>query len=111
MINRLSLDVSKHSNFIGCWMLDDSSVCNNLIEFFERNKDSQKPGVTTGQKINELTKKSTDMSIIPTDLKKQKFRVVSTYIEYLKICYLDYLEQWEFLQSFLPGMHIGAFNI
>ena len=111
MINRLSLDVSKHSNFIGCWMLDDSSVCNNLIEFFESNKKSQRPGVDGNQNLSESIKKSTDMRIIPTDLKKQKFRVVSTYIEYLKICYLDYLEQWEFLKSFLPGMHIGAFNI
>jgi len=111
MIERLRLDVSKHPNFIGCWMLEDLSICNDLIEFFERNKDSQKPGVTTGQKIKESTKKSTDMSIIPADLKKQKFRVVSTYIEYLKICYLDYLEQWEFLKSFLPGIDIGGFNI
>ena len=98
MINRLSLDVSKHSNFIGCWMLDDSSVCNNLIEFFESNKKSQRPGVVGNQNLSESIKKSTDMRIIPTDLKKQKFRVVSTYIEYLKICYLDYLEQWEFLK-------------
>ena len=111
MINRLSLDVSKHSNFIGCWMLDDSSVCNNLIEFFESNKKSQRPGVVGNQNLSESIKKSTDMRIIPTDLKKQKFRVVSTYIEYLNICYLDYLEQWKFLKTFLPGMHIGAFNI
>ena len=111
MINRLSLDASKHSNFIGCWMLDDSSVCNNLIELFESNKQSHKPGVVTNQKLCESIKNSTDMRIIPTDLKKQKFHAVSTYIEYLKICYLDYLEQWEFLKSFLPGMHIGAFNI
>ena len=54
---------------------------------------------------------STDIRIAPIDLKEEKFRVVSTYIEYLKVCYLDYLEQWEFLKSFLPGMHIGAFNI
>ena len=111
MINRLSLDVSKHSNFIGCWMLDDSSVCNNLIELFESNKKFQRPGVVLNQKLSESIKKSTDMRIIPTDLKKQKFRVVSTYIEYLNICYLDYLEQWGFLKSFLPGMNIGAFNI
>ena len=111
MINRLSLDVSKHSNFIGCWMLEDLSICNDLIEFFERNKDFQKPGVTGSQKINESIKISTDIRIVPIDLKEEKFRVASTYIEYLKICYLDYLEQWEFLKSFLPGMNIGAFNI
>ena len=71
MINRLSLDVSKHSNFIGCWMLDDSSVCNNLIEFFESNKKSQRPGVVGNQNLSESIKKSTDMRIIPTDLKNK----------------------------------------
>ena len=56
MIERLRLDVSKHPNFIGCWMLEDLSICNDLIEFFERNKDSQKPGVTSSEKINESSK-------------------------------------------------------
>ena len=111
MIERLRLDVSKHPSFIGCWMLEDLSICNDLIEFFERNKVSQKPGVTASEKINESNKKSTDIRIVPIDLKEEKFCVVSTYIEYLKICYLDYLEQWGFLKSFLPGIHIGAFNI
>ena len=111
MIDRLSLDVSKHPSFIGCWMLEDSSFCNDVIEFFESNKGSQAPGVTASHKVRESIKKSTDMRIVPLDLKEEKFRVVSTYIGHLKVCYLDYLEQWEFLKSFLPGMHIGAFNI
>ena len=102
---------SQKPNFIGCWMLEDLPICNDLIAFFEKNKDSQKPGVTVSQKVNESIKVSTDIRIVPIDLKEEKYRVVSTYIEYLKICYLDYLEQWEFLKSFLPGMHIGAFNI
>ena len=111
MIERLSVDISKNPNFIGCWMLEDTSVCDGMIDFFEHNKDAQKPGVTTTRKVEEKSKKSTDISIAPLDLEKEKFRIVSTYIEHLKVCYLDYLEQWEFLKSFLPGMHIGAFNI
>ena len=38
MIERLSLDVSKHPNFIGCWMLEDLPICNDLIQFFEKTR-------------------------------------------------------------------------
>ena len=51
MIDRLSLDGSKHPNFMGCWMLENSSLCDDLIGFFERNKDSQKPGITGDGKL------------------------------------------------------------
>ena len=48
---------------------------------------------------------------MPRDLEDEKFHAVSTYIEQLRICYLDYLKQWEFLETFLPRIHIGSFHI
>ena len=111
MISQLSLDCSKNPNFIGCWRLENLSICDALVEFFEHRNDSQKPGVLGDGKLHETSKKSTDITITPRDLKDENFRVVSTYIENLKDCYLDYMEQWEFLKTFLPRMHIGSFNI
>ena len=111
MIDRLSLDVSEHPNFTGCWMLENTSLCDDLVDFFERNKSAQKLGVSGDGKVQEKVKKSIDIMITPRDLKDEKFHVVSTYVEQLKICYLDYLEQWNFLKTFLPNVHIGAFNI
>lgn len=111
MISRLSLDGSQHPNFIGCWILENPSVCDDLIEFFERNKSAQKPGRVADGKLNTTVKNSTDIFIAPSDLEDEKFHVVSTYIEQLKVCYLDYLEQWGFLKGFLPKVYIGPFNI
>ena len=111
MINRLSLDGSQHPNFIGCWMMENTSICDDLIEFFERNKTAQKPGRVSDGKLNTTVKNSTDIFIAPDDLKDEKFRVVSRYIEQLKVCYSDYLEQWGFLKGFLPKVYIGPFNI
>ena len=68
MIERLSLDVSKHPNFIGCWMLEDLPICNDLIEFFEKNKGSLKPGVTGSQKIYESIKISMSGSDVDEDI-------------------------------------------
>jgi len=87
MIDRLSLDGSKHPNFMGCWMLENSSLCDDLIGFFERNKDIQKPGVVADGKLRETIKKSTDIMITPRDLEDENFHVVSTYVEQLKVCF------------------------
>ena len=111
MTERLSLNSPKHPNFIGCWIMKNTSICDSLIEFFESNRSAQHLGVTGEGRPDETVKKSIDLSIAPSDLEDEKFCDVSSYIEHLKECYLDYLEQWEFLKSFLPGMHIGAFNI
>ena len=111
MTDRLSLNSSKHPNFIGCWIMKNTSICDSLIEFFEFNRSAQHPGVTGDGIANEIVKNSIDMSIAPSDLEDEKFCDVSSYIGHLKECYLDYLEQWEFLRSFLPKVHIGTFNI
>lgn len=111
MTERLTLNCTKNPNFIGCWKIKDPSVCDRLIEFFETNEGAQNPGVTGSGEIKETHKKSTDLMIEPYDLDKRKFADISTYVEQLKLCYLDYLKQWEFLGSFLSKVHIGPFNI
>ena len=111
MISRLNVGVSKHPNFFGCWMLEDTSVCDDLIEFYESNEDAHRPGRIGDGDFVPTHKMSTDVVIAPRDLEDKKFHVVSTYVENLKVCYSDYLEQWDFLKTFLPRVHIGPFKI
>jgi hypothetical protein len=92
-------------------MMEDSSCCIDLIEFFEHNKDLQKPGSSGAGNLDGTAKKSTDITIYPLDLEDDKFQAVSTYMEELKTCYLDYLEEWEVLKTFLARVHISPFNI
>ena len=72
MINRLSLNCLKHPNFFGCWMLEDTSVCDDLIECFECNEDSQNPGRIGDGKVISTRKQSTDIVILPRDLEDEK---------------------------------------
>ena len=111
MTERLSLDGSGHPNFFGCWMLENPSICDTLIDVFERNKDKQKPGIYGKGNRSETFKKSTGISIMPRDLKDEAFQEVAPNFEQLKLCYLDYLEQWSFIKTFMPRAHIGPFNI
>ena len=44
MIERRELDLSVNSHFIGCWQSEDTSYCDDVISFFEGNKDLQSAG-------------------------------------------------------------------
>ena len=68
MIERFRLEGSEHPNFIGCWVLKNLDLCDELIEFFESSQNMQKPGVTPRHKLQEELKKSTDITIAPNDL-------------------------------------------
>ena len=92
-------------------MMTDTSICGSLINFFESNKKAQHRGIAGDGMPNEAFKKSTDMTIAPKDLENEKFSDVSSYIQHLKLCYLDYLEQWDFLQLHLTNVSQQPFTI
>ena len=92
-------------------MLEDDTVCNGIVEFFEKNRSRQRPGTIVGGKVRGSYKKSTDIHISPKDLENKSHKIILNYIENLNECYLDYLEQWDFLKTFLGTIHIGGFNI
>ena len=97
-------------NFIGCWFLENHVICDDIIEFFEKNKILQRPG-TTAMGINTLQKKTTDITIKPNQLMEPGHKVFQDYFEKLQKCYLDYKEQWPFLKGFLKKVNVGSFNV
>ena len=97
-------------HFIGCWNLENNKLCNDITNFFEDNKNLQKPGVTAqGKNLN--VKKTTDITVRPDDLKEAKFEILKQYISELHKCFLDYKEQWPFLKSMLTNVDVPSFNI
>ena len=111
MIERRELDISVNSHFIGCWQSEDTTYCDDVISFFENNKDLQSAGVTNHHKVQESMKISTDISVYPKDLEEQKFASLANFMGHLKGCHVDYLKQWPFLKTVFPKMHIGPFNV
>ena len=86
---------SQQTHFIGCWNLENNKLCNEITNFFENNKNLQKPGVS-GMGKNLKIKKTTDIFIYPDNLKKPKFEILKQYINELYKCFLDYQSQWPF---------------
>ena len=48
---------SQQTHFIGCWNLENNKLCNEITNFFEHNKNLQKPGVS-GMGMNPKIKKN-----------------------------------------------------
>ena len=108
-MKRTNID-TKQTHFIGCWNLENNKLCNEIINFFEHNKNLQKPGIT-GYGKNLNIKKTIDITVNPEDLKKQKFEILKQYINELHKCFLDYQNQWPFLKSILKTVYVPSFNI
>ena len=101
---------SQHTHFIGCWNLENNQLCKEITDFFENNKSLQKPG-SSGRGLNLKIKKTTDITIIPNDLKNPKFGIFKQYINELHKCFLDYQNQWHFLKTMIKKVDIPTFNI
>ena len=109
-MKKININITKQPHFIGCWNLENSHLCNNIIKFFENNKSKQTKGVFSGG-YNPNEKKTTDITIKPKDLENPAFDVLKKYIGELYKCYSDYQNEWPFLKSILKNIHIGSFNI
>jgi len=109
----LRLDLPKQNecpNFIGSWMIEPESVCDEIISYFESNKSKQRQGVMSGGKDLEM-KNTIDLMLTPKELLLSGNECFSTYFSALFKCYSDYAMQWPFLNEFAKELQIGQFNI
>ena len=97
-------------NFIGSWIMEPTSLCDDLIDYFELHKEKQKRGVTSGG-TNIDSKKSTDISVAPNEINVPGNEVFKEYFRSLFDCHKDYLAQWPFLSGFAGNLEIGRFNL
>ena len=97
-------------NFIGSWIVEPPSICDDLITYFESNQSKQKKGVTGGGQ-NVDFKNSTDITIPINDIKLPGNEVFEVYFSELFSCYKDYAVQWPFLTTFASNLEVGSFNL
>ena len=110
MIQRIEIsNTSNTPNFIGSWILKDTDMCDEIVNFFEANPTDQGAGAIGGG-VDESRKKTTDIPIKPKQLEQEKYKIFNTYIKNVVNCFNDYKEQWPFLNT-IKGMEIGTFNL
>jgi hypothetical protein len=109
-MQRIDLGCDKTPHFIGSWQIDNPGLCEQIIEFFERNSTRHKKG-STYYGVDLSKKSSTDLIVYPNDLREPSHNIFRAYLQELQKCYLDYLQQWPFLTDSLREIDIGPFNI
>ena len=110
MMQRIETSNSSNTpNFIGSWILKDTDMCDEIVNFFEANPAYQGAGSIDGG-VDESLKKTTDIPIKPKQLEQEKYKIFNTYINNIVNCFNDYKEQWPFLNT-IKGMEIGTFNL
>ena len=96
-------------NFIGSWLIDPN-LCEEIIEYFEKNQHKQHQGATTSG-LNLETKNRQDITLSPKELNFPENKIYIKYFESLFECYKDYNLQWPFLSTIVNHLDIGNFNI
>ena len=97
-------------HFIGAWIMQPLSICEELIAYFESNQKKQKEG-STAAGVSLEVKDSIDIALSPKEIKLPGNKVFEEYFENLFSCYQDYVEQWPFLKIFAENLQIGDFNL
>lgn len=110
-MRREPLSGTRQADFIGCWTLEKDGLCDSLVDYFEKNAGVQRPGFVGSGVIDTSFKQSLDISMTPKEIGKPENEIFGKYFEQLNQCFWDYLDEWEFLKTFLDTVHIGKFNI
>lgn len=80
--------------------LEDTSICDNLIDFFDNSSYSnlrKKPGSVGGRDLNQ--KRSTDLSISPYEQNNPEIKIISDYFSQLFGCVDKYVETYGWCNS------------
>lgn len=97
-------------HFIGAWQLDEVSVLDDLVTFFEENNGRQRAGVTVNG-VNTDAKDTTNIAISPRELRQDSHVAFKNYFRLLSMCYQDYVVTWPFLRCLADDLEVGEFNV
>ena len=84
---------SLNPNFIGSWIIDPLSICDELVSYFESNRSKQTSGVVAGGK-DAVSKNSIDIKITPDEIEKPGNEPFKQYFNNLFSCFENYTEEW-----------------
>lgn len=102
--------LSDSNSFIGSWFLDDLTVCDQIIDYFESNPNKQyigRIGSNIQSEIENSTriKKSTDMQL---DNSRELY---NRYCNQLKLVTEKYIRKFTFCDNYGPWAIIEPVNI
>jgi len=96
-----------NNSFIGAWYLEDSTICDDLIKFFEESEQFQEPGrvvYESGSQVNKSVKNSIDIGLAPG------FEVADRYVVELQKVLDAYKSKYP-ESDYVPSYGIEEINL
>ena len=82
MLRRINLDKKDDSpNFIGAWFIEPVGLCDEIVAFFDFNRARHSAGKMANGVQDERLKKTTDITIRPSDIPLETHSAINQYIE------------------------------
>ena len=98
-------------NFIGEYFLEKVSICDKIINLFEKRKTEHRKGLIGTGEVDISVKDSTDLSISPKDFLLEKNKIIANYIRLLQSCVDQYVSDYPECNSYSPWNLIESINI
>ena len=111
MISQSPIDETDTPHFIGSWTIDEPTISDDIVSFFEAHRSSVRPGVVGDGVIRTESKQSLDLTVRPSQIDSEQYTPFANYMVALKACYHAYLQTWPFLGDMLERIHISKFNV
>ena len=111
LMERVTLkEANLFPNFIGSWLMEPLTLCDDLITYFESNVEAQNIGTTSNGRDLSV-KDRLDIAILPNQINQPGNEVFKKYLANLFKCHEDYLVQWPFLKEIGATLEVGSFNL
>jgi hypothetical protein len=96
-------------NFIGEYFLEDISICDNVIDYFESNENKQHLGAVGQGTFNLEKKDSTDISVHPSEF--NEIEIIQKYLIALDKCIDKYVEEYPDCNAYAPWSITEGINV
>ena len=109
-MKRQIIKAEKSEHFIGSWIIDNSELMENIVDYFNSNHEEHKFANSDSSKTNNEEKDFIELALLPKKIKRDRVKIFEDYINSLVDCYVDYQNQWNYTKKW-SRVHIGSFTI
>ena len=79
-MKKITIENKKSPNFIGAYDIQNQGLCKKIVDFFEKNPSLHSKG-KTGSGYDPKSKKTTDLTIKPSDINNPKYDIFRSYFD------------------------------
>ncbi len=98
-MENIRITKNQPTSFIGSWIIEDNTLIDDIVSFFDKNHERHTPSVSKNGKIDKKQKNFIGFKINVKEINENKIECISNFIRILTSCYKDYKKNWDFLNK------------